>query len=158
MQSKQFWYQFFQCTPAGAEAVRRDPVGFARIQWETWSPEGWFDDEGFDTASKYFDRPDWAEITLNSYRSRYLAGECVDARYDSLQAKLKQTVTIDVPTLMIQGASDFCDLPFASAEQDKYFLNTYERILLDGVGHFPHREAPGAVAEATLRLLGTAGA
>ena len=111
VQSKQFWYQFFQCTPAGAEAVRHDPVGFARIQWETWSPEGWFDDEDFDTASKDFDRPDWAEITLNSYRSRYLAGECVDARYDSLQAKLKHTVTIDVPTLMIQGASDFCDLP-----------------------------------------------
>ena len=25
-------------------AVRADPAGFARIQWDTWSPLGWFDD------------------------------------------------------------------------------------------------------------------
>jgi pimeloyl-ACP methyl ester carboxylesterase len=152
-QSKQFWYQFFQCTTAGAAAVRRDPVGFARIQWETWSPKGWFNDEEFSLASKHFDHPDWAEITLNAYRSRYIDGECVDPRYDRLKAKLREVEVIDVPALMIQGASDFCDLPSASAGQEKYFRNGYERILLEGVGHFPHREAPGAVADAAIRLL-----
>jgi pimeloyl-ACP methyl ester carboxylesterase len=153
VQSKQFWYQFFQCTDAGAEAVRHDPVGFARIQWETWSPRGWFNEEDFKIASKYFDKPDWAEITLNAYRSRYLAGEVVDSRYDELQARLKNTALIEVPTLMIQGTSDFCDLASASEGHEKYFLNGYERVLLEGVGHFPHREAPAAVADAVLRLL-----
>jgi pimeloyl-ACP methyl ester carboxylesterase len=153
VQSRQFWYQFFQCTDAGAEAVRQDPVGFARIQWETWSPGGWFSEEDFKVTSRHFDKPDWAEITLNAYRSRYLAGEVVDSRYDELQARLKNTVLIEVPTLMIQGASDFCDLPAASEGQEGYFLNSYERILLEGVGHFPHREAPAAVADAALRLL-----
>jgi len=43
-QSRRFWYQWFQCIDEGAEAVRRDPVGFARIQWDTWSPPGWFDE------------------------------------------------------------------------------------------------------------------
>jgi pimeloyl-ACP methyl ester carboxylesterase len=152
VQSKQFWYQFFQCTDAGAEAVRHDPAGFARIQWETWSPSGWFNEEDFKSASKYFDKPDWAEITLNAYRSRYLAGEVVDSRYDELRARLKNTLLIEVPTLMIQGASDFCDLPSASEGQEKYFLSGYERILLKGAGHFPHREAPAAVADAVLRL------
>jgi pimeloyl-ACP methyl ester carboxylesterase len=153
VQSKQFWYQFFQCTPAGAEAVRRDPVGFARIQWDTWSPPGWFTEEDFKVASRHFDKPDWAEITLNAYRSRYLAGEVVDHRYDELQAKLKNTVLIEVPALMIQGASDFCDLPSASEGQEKYFPSGYERILLEGVGHFPHREAPAKVADAAVRFL-----
>jgi len=153
VQSKQFWYQFFQCTNAGAEAVRRDPVGFARIQWDTWSPQGWFAEEDFKAASKHFDKPDWAEITLNAYRSRYLAGEIVDSRYDELQAKLKSIELIEVPTIMIQGASDFCDLPPASEGQERHFLRGYERILLEGVGHFPHREAPAAVIDATLRLL-----
>jgi pimeloyl-ACP methyl ester carboxylesterase len=152
VQSKQFWYQFFQCTDAGAEAVRHDPVGFARIQWETWSPGGWFNEEDFKVASRHFDKPDWAAITLNAYRSRYLAGEVLDSRYDELQARLKNTVLIEVPTLMIQGASDFCDHPSASEGQEKYFLSRYERILLEGVGHFPHREAPAAVADAALRL------
>jgi pimeloyl-ACP methyl ester carboxylesterase len=153
VQSKHFWYQFFQCTPSGAEAVRRDPVGFARIQWDTWSPPGWFAEEDFKVASRDFDKPDWAEITLNAYRSRYLAGEVVDHRYDEQQAKLKKTVEIEVPALMIQGASDFCDLPSASEGQEKYFPRGYERILLEGVGHFPHREAPAEVADAALRLL-----
>jgi pimeloyl-ACP methyl ester carboxylesterase len=152
-QSKQFWYQFFQCTPAGAAAVRRDPIGFARIQWETWSPEGWFNDEDFHLASKYFEHPDWAEITLNAYRSRYLEGESVDSRYDQLQAKLRDIEAIKVPTLMIQGASDLCDLPSASEGQEKYFPNGYERILLDGVGHFPHREASITVADAAIRFI-----
>jgi len=153
VQSKQFWYQFFQCTDAGAEAVRTDPVGFARIQWDTWSPIGWFAEEDFRIASRYFDKPDWAKITLNAYRSRYLPSEVIDHRYDQLQAKLKDIVEIEVPTLMIQGASDFCDLPSASENQEKYFPNGYERIVLDGIGHFPHREAPAHVVDAALRLL-----
>jgi pimeloyl-ACP methyl ester carboxylesterase len=153
VQSKQFWYQFFQCTDAGAEAVRRDPVGFARIQWDTWSPAGWFAEEDFKSASRYFDRPDWAEITLNAYRSRYLPSEVVDPRYDELQARLRDIVELTVPTLMLQGGSDFCDLPSASEGQEKYFLNGYERIVLSGVGHFPHREAPAEVGDAILRWL-----
>lgn len=66
VQSKHFWYQFFQCT----DAVRRDPIGFARIQWENWSPEGWFNEKDFLAASEFFQGPDWAAITLNAYRSR----------------------------------------------------------------------------------------
>lgn len=154
LQSKQFWYQFFQCTDVGAEAVRRDPVGFARIQWDTWSPQGWFTEDDFMAATRYFDKPDWAEITLNAYRSRYLSGEIIDHRYDHLQQRLRKIEELSVPTLMIQGGSDFCDLPSASEGQERYFKSGYERIVLEGVGHFPHREAPAPVADAVLRWFG----
>jgi pimeloyl-ACP methyl ester carboxylesterase len=153
VQSKHFWYQFFQCTDAGADAVRHDPIGFARIQWETWSPEGWFKEEDFLAAAESFKNPDWAEITLNAYRSRYLSGEIVDHRYDELQQRLRNTVQLKIPTLMIQGASDYCDLPSASEGHEKYFLNGYIRILLSGVGHFPHREAPDKVGASVLHLV-----
>jgi pimeloyl-ACP methyl ester carboxylesterase len=33
------WYHWLQATKRGAQAVREDPKGFARIMWETWSPE-----------------------------------------------------------------------------------------------------------------------
>ena len=122
-------------------------------QWDTWSPSGWFTEEDFAAASRYFDRPDWAEITLNAYRSRYLNGEIIDHRYDELQMLINSSGSISVPTIMIQGASDLCDLPSASEDQEKYFLQHYKRIVLEGVGHFPHREAPDAVGEAVLRLL-----
>jgi pimeloyl-ACP methyl ester carboxylesterase len=152
VQSKQFWYQFFQCTDAGSNAVRRDPIGFARIQWETWSPGGWFKEEDFLAASYSFRNPDWAEITLNAYRSRYLSGEIVDHRYDEPQQRLRNTVQIEIPTLMIQGASDYCDLASGSEGKERHFLNGYTRILLSGVGHFPHREAPNEVGAAVVHL------
>ena len=43
-QAQNFWYQWLAYVDAGAEAVRNDPVGFARRQWETWSPPGWWDE------------------------------------------------------------------------------------------------------------------
>jgi pimeloyl-ACP methyl ester carboxylesterase len=151
VQSRQFWYQFFQCTDAGAHAVRQDPVGFARIQWETWSPAGWFSEKDFVTASESFRNPDWAEITLNNYRSRYLSGEVIDHRYDELQQKLRNTVELITPVLMIQGASDNCDLASGSEGKESYFLKEYSRILLSRVGHFPHREAADQVGTEVIR-------
>jgi pimeloyl-ACP methyl ester carboxylesterase len=36
---------------------------------------------------------------------------------------------------------------------DRYFTDGYRRLVLDGVGHFPSREAPDAVADAVLEHL-----
>jgi pimeloyl-ACP methyl ester carboxylesterase len=145
-QSKQFWYQWFQCIEGGAAAVRRDPIGFARIQWDTWSPPGWFSESEFIATAKGFKDPDWVAITLNAYRSRWIAGEITDRRYQDLQSKLEAVACLSVPTLMIQGASDFCDHPSESEGLDRYFSAEYQRVLLEGVGHFPHRESANAVA------------
>ncbi|HTV85024.1 MAG TPA: alpha/beta hydrolase [Dyella sp.] len=155
-QARRYWYQFFQCTEAGADVVRRDPVGFARVQWETWSPAGWFTEEDFKLASEHFDKPDWVETTLNAYRSRYLPAEAVDPRYDALRVRLRSTREVLVPTTMIQGGEDYCDLPSSSEGQEAHFFAGYERIVLAGVGHFPHREAPAAVVQAALRRFGPA--
>jgi pimeloyl-ACP methyl ester carboxylesterase len=71
-QSRRFWYQWFLCTEGGADAVRKDPVGFARIQWDTWSPRGWFAEREFVATAEDFTDPDWAAVTLNAYRARWL--------------------------------------------------------------------------------------
>lgn len=152
-QSRRFWYQWFQCLDGGAEAVRHDPVGFARIQWNTWSPQGWFDEAEFIATADSFKDPDWAAITLNAYRSRWISGEAVDQRYDALQRKLSETEYLSTPTLMIQGESDSCDAPKESEGLDAFFTRGYRRILIDGVGHFPHREAPDEVAAAVNQWL-----
>jgi pimeloyl-ACP methyl ester carboxylesterase len=147
-QSRRFWYQWFQCLDAGMEAVRKDPIGFARIQWETWSPPGWFDESEFSLTAESFLHPDWAVITLNAYRSRWVSGEVSDPCYDLLQKRLTQIELLSRPTLMIQGESDSCDDPKESEGLEKYFVGGYQRLLLEGVGHFPHREAPLKVSDA----------
>jgi pimeloyl-ACP methyl ester carboxylesterase len=54
---------------------------------------------------------------------------------------------------MIQGSSDFCDPPSESRGLEEFFTGGYERIELESVGHFPHREAPKLVADALLHHL-----
>ena len=156
-QARAFWYQWLMSVDAGADAVAADPVGFARIQWDTWSPPGWFDDVEFAATAESFRNPDWVAITLHAYRSRFLAGEASDPAYDGLRHRLAATETISTPTLMIQGGDDRCDRPDASAGQADRFTGSYRRVVLDGVGHFPHREAPDAVADAVLEHLGEHG-
>lgn len=152
-QARRFWYQWFMTLDDGPAAIRRDPKGFARIQWETWSPPGWYDDDEFQATARAFDNPDWAEVTLNGYRTRWCADELTDPDYDRLRADLRAIDVIDVPTLMIQGGADQCDEPELSQGQEKHFSAGYRRLVLDGVGHFPPREAPEAVARALIEHL-----
>jgi len=146
--ARPFWYQWLMYVDAGVEAIRADPVGFAREQWDTWSPPGWFDEAEFAATAAEFG-PDWVAVTLNAYRSRFLADEPRDGRYDGLRGRLAAAERVAVPTLVVQGGADACDPPAASAGQHGWF-DSYRRVVLDGVGHFPHREAPDRVADLVL--------
>ena len=151
-QVRAYWYQWFMCTDGGVLAVHRDPIGFAREQWETWSPPGWFDEAAFETTAKSFLNTDWPDVTLNSYRNRWIT-ESVDSRYDLLDAQLAEVATLSVPALLVMGAGDRCTLPASTDGQEKHFTGKFRRVMLEGVGHFPAREAPEAVAEAVLAHL-----
>jgi pimeloyl-ACP methyl ester carboxylesterase len=144
-QSRRWWYQWFMTADRGAEAVRADPKGFARIQWDTWSPPGWFDDAEFEATAKSFENRDWIDITLNAYRSRWKT-EPADDRYAESRSRLASVETLTAPALMIQGVADMCDPPSESDGQERYFSGGYRRVLLEKVGHFPAREAPEKVA------------
>jgi pimeloyl-ACP methyl ester carboxylesterase len=54
---------------------------------------------------------------------------------------------------MIQGGSDFCDEPVLSEGMERHFTGGYQRIALDGVGHFPLREASDDVGDAVIAHL-----
>jgi pimeloyl-ACP methyl ester carboxylesterase len=151
-QSHRWWYQFFMATEPGAAAVRKDPIGFAREQWVSWSPTGWFTDGEFNATAQSFKNPDWAAITLHAYRSRWKA-EPADERYAALKSRLAGIETIGTPTLMIQGDVDRCNPPSQSAHQARHFTGPYKRVVLDGVGHFPAREAPDDVANLSVSHL-----
>jgi pimeloyl-ACP methyl ester carboxylesterase len=54
---------------------------------------------------------------------------------------------------MIQGGADMCDPPSESENQHRSFTGAYRRVLLDGAGHFPAREAQNEVASNVLSHL-----
>ena len=148
-QSQRWWYQWFMSTEPGAAAVRKDPIGFARQQWTSWSPAGWFSDAEFDATAQSFRNPDWTAITLHAYRSRWKT-EPTDERYQRMRTRLASVESIKTPTLMIQGDVDRCNPPSESVDQARHFTGPYQRVLLKGVGHFPAREAPERLVQAVL--------
>lgn len=151
-QSRNYWYHWFFATERGAKCVREESAALAGYLWSTWGPSAWIEAAAFETTASSFRNPDWAGITLHSYRHRWGFAEG-DPAYRSLEARLDPTPVIDVPTLVIHGSVDKCNDPSTSANRQRHFSREYERLVIGGVGHFPTREAPTAAGAAIARFL-----
>jgi pimeloyl-ACP methyl ester carboxylesterase len=154
-QARNYWYHWFMATPRGQRTVEEDRRAFTRLMWDTWSPAGWYDAAAFDETAQAFDNPDWLQITLHSYRHRWGFAEG-DPAYADDSARLNPAPRLTAPTLVLHGGADTCNQPAGSAGKERFFAGRYERQELDGVGHFPQREAPEAVAQAILRFCASA--
>jgi pimeloyl-ACP methyl ester carboxylesterase len=139
------WYHWFQATERGARAVLEDPKGFARIMWDTWSPQGWFDETTFEKAAASFNNPDWVAVTLHSYRARWNEAD-PDPASQWLEDRVKATKSLSLPTMYFQGEVDGVNPPKVSEKIHEKFTGPFERIVLNGVGHFPAREASTEVS------------
>ena len=151
-QAQRYWYHWFMATDRGAQAVRADPHGFAHIHWQNWAPPGWFDEATFRKVAKSFDNPDWVAVTLHSYRSRW-ENAAPDPRSDWLETKVKATATLSLPTLFIKGDVDGVTTQDSFAKVPAKFIGPFKMVGLPGVGHFPQREAPAAVADLLVAFL-----
>ncbi|WAC74879.1 alpha/beta hydrolase [Roseateles sp. SL47] len=150
-QARNYWYHWYMATPRGAQVVRHEREDFARMMWDTWAPAGWYAQADFDEAAPAFQGEDWAEIVLHSYRHRWGFAEG-DPAYAQDEARLHPAPVLSVQTLVLHGSADTCNHPDSSKGREPLFKARYERQVLHGVGHFPQREAPQAVAEAILRF------
>ena len=70
-QAQAFWYQWYFATKHGEIAFRDDPRAFCRHLWETWSPPGWFSERDWQDVVEAWNNPDWADIVIHFYRSRW---------------------------------------------------------------------------------------
>ncbi len=154
-QAQLYWYHWFMATERGAQAVRADPHGFAHIHWVNWAPPGWFDEATFRKVAKSFDNPDWVDVTLHSYRSRW-ENAAPDPRSEWLETKIKATTKLSLPVLFIKGDVDGVTTQDSFAKVPAKFSGPFEMVGLPGVGHFPQREAPAAVADLLVPFLGGA--
>jgi pimeloyl-ACP methyl ester carboxylesterase len=153
-QARNYWYHWFMATPRGQQALGYDRCAFARLMWDTWSPAGWYTQDAFDEACRAFAGADWEEVVVHSYRHRWGLADG-DPAYDADEARLNPAPVLAVPTLMLHGGADACNHPATSSGRERFFTGRYERAVLGGVGHFPQREAPQAVASEILKFLTT---
>ncbi|MBL4675436.1 MAG: alpha/beta hydrolase [Mucilaginibacter sp.] len=140
------WYHWFMATKVGAIEIRKDPISFARIMWDNWAPAGWYTEEIFRKVSESWRNPDFVDVTLHSYRSRWGEAE-PDDQSRLLEEKIKSTHNLSLPALYIQGEKDGVNPPYVSENLYKKFSGYFKRIVLPGIGHFPSREAPAFLGE-----------
>ena len=151
-QARNYWYHWFLTTDRGAHALRDDRLAFTRLLWDTWSPAGWYDEAEFAATTEAFAGDDWVAVTLHSYRHRWGYADG-DPRYSVDERSLHAAPVLDLPTLVLHGAVDTCNHPDSSIGKERFFTGPYQRQLLEGVGHFPQREAPESVAERVLDFI-----
>jgi pimeloyl-ACP methyl ester carboxylesterase len=60
---------------------------------------------------------------------------------------------VHVPVLQLHGSADGCIRPESAHGSGAYAHAGYELQVLEGVGHFPHQEAPDVVSEALLEAV-----
>ena len=138
-QTQTYWYHWFMATSRGERHVRNDRRAFTRHIWNEWFVAYEPDAAEFERTAVSFDNPDWADITLHSYRSRW-GHAALDPAYAELEARFDPVPKQRVPTLTLHGALDPVNLPQMSEGKEAYFVGPYERRLIAGAGHFPQRE------------------
>lgn len=145
------WYQWVLLSDMGPALLQADRRGFCRYLWRVWSPTWDFSDEMFEGTATSFDNPDFVEVVLSADRHGRHEDAVSDPRYDELEARLASAPEITVPTTLLIGADDGIVQPDPGDERWRtHFTGEANRHLLEGVGHFPHRERPQAVIEAVL--------
>jgi pimeloyl-ACP methyl ester carboxylesterase len=145
VQVRNYWYHWYLALARGRDLVKDSRCELGKFLWATWSTAWQFTDAEYAETAASFDNPDWADVTVHSYRHRWGFAEG-DPRYNALERRLSSVPTVRVPTLVLHGDADACNHPLTSDDKEKFFSNRYERKLLPGIGHFPQREAPDTVA------------
>jgi pimeloyl-ACP methyl ester carboxylesterase len=151
-QAHNYWYHWYMNTPKGRAAVDQDRMSFARTMWDLWAPAGWYEPAEFEATAKAFDNPDWTDVVVHSYTHRW-GLSAADPAYAADERMVQPAPVLSVPTLILHGEADGVNPPSSSDHKQAYFTGRYQRTLLPGVGHFPQREAPQAVAQAVLDWL-----
>ena len=153
-QVHQYWYQWYFQTAQGEKGLRENAHDLCELIWRVWSPTWKFSKSDFEETAKYWKNPQFATVVLDSYRNRW-GNSLGKPAYAAQQAKLdaKPKAKIAVTTVFGHGTEDHCVAPESSEDDKKYFSGSYERVLIKGAGHHPHRQDPKAVLKLFERLL-----
>jgi len=145
----QWWYQFYFATERGRAGYAANTHAFARLIWQTASPQWKFDDATFERSAASLDNPDHVPISIHNYRWRLGLAQG-EARYDGIEAQLAQMPKIGVPTITMEGDANGAPHPPPESYRALYTGPYQHRTSTGGVGHNLPQEAPADFARAVL--------
>jgi len=147
----QWWYQFYFATERGQAGYEKNRHDFAKLIWQTASPQWRFDNATFDRSAASLENPDHVAITVHNYRWRLglVSGE---AQYAGLEARLAQAPAITVPTITLEGDANGAPHPEPAAYAKRFTGKYKHETISGGIGHNLPQEAPRAFAQAVIEV------
>lgn len=144
-----WWYQFYFSTERGAAGYQANTREFAKLIWQTASPQWHFNDSTFTQSAAAFDNPDHVAIVIHNYRWRLglAAGE---KQYDQLEKRLATGPVITEPAVTLEGDANAAPHPDPSAYAGKFTGKYVHHTINGGIGHNLPEEAPQAFADAII--------
>jgi pimeloyl-ACP methyl ester carboxylesterase len=147
----QWWYQFYFATERGRAGYEKNHHDFAKLIWQTASPQWRFDDATYNRSAAALENPDHVAITVHNYRWR-LDLEKGEARYDELEARLARFPAIAVPTITMEGDANGAPHPEPAAYAKRFTGKYKHELITGGIGHNLPQEAPRAFANAVIEV------
>lgn len=151
-QLKRSWYVFFFQTVLAETAVAHDDFQFIRNLWDEWSPTWKYTEADIAPVLATLGRPGVLEAAVNYYRCLF-----DPTRMDPMLMAEQMVFGLDpvrVPTLYFHGSACGCMGLELTEGMEASFPAGFEMVVVDGAGHFVHRERPEQVSAEILRFLG----
>ncbi len=105
---------------------------------QSWAGPDWPDPESAKRYRQAMQVPGTPHCSLESYRWAIRS----IPRPDGLRFAQRMKTPIRVPTLHLHGEMDTSLLPHVAQGSGRYVAAPYRWRLIEGIGHFPHEEAP----------------
>src|SRR3954451_13507382 len=145
----EWWYQFYFATERGRIGYEKYRKEFAKLIWQSASPQWKFDDETFARSAAAFDNPDHVDIVIHNYRWR-LGLATGESRYEDLEKRLAAGPTIGVPTITLESDANGAPHPEPGSYADKFTGQYSHRHVVGGIGHNLPQEDPKTFAQAII--------
>lgn len=146
-----WWYQYYLSTERGRKGYDANHRAFAKLIWQTASPQWKFSDAVFERSAKSLDNPDHTAIAVHNYRWRLGLAQG-EARYDAMESKLSAAPRIVVPAITMEGDANGAPHPEPAAYAGKFGGRYEHRNIAGGIGHNLPQESPREFAQAVIDI------
>jgi len=137
--------------PRYEHVLTRDDAALIGEYLRRWSGPAWPHSSDFAEYERIcrtaFQIPQTAFCSLEAFR--WGMRSLLRLRGHRFRKQIRSPIV--APTLHLHGALDPLVLPATAQGSGRYVIAPYEWRLLDGVGHFPHREAPDLISGEIVR-------
>jgi len=145
-----WWYQFYFATERGRLGYEANRKDFAKLIWQTASPEWKFTNTVFEESAVELDNPDHVAIVIHNYRWRLGLAEG-EAQYDKYEKTLATFPAITVPSITLEGDANGAPHGNPDNYAAKFKGKHVHYNLKGGIGHNLPQEAPKAFADAIIQ-------